>query len=205
MTTNVILIRHAQTSWNQSRRIQGGDVDIVLDEEGERQCHCLADRLQKENIEAVYSSPLARAMATARRIADRHDVPVLEEPAFREMNCGTLEGAAMADIGARLQKLVKGGSEDELLFTSCGGESCAQLRDRAWGAILDQAERHRDRTIAVVSHYFVIAAVCCAAVGIPPTELGRFRLGITSISTVTFDPYGAFLTLYNDRCHLLTA
>jgi probable phosphoglycerate mutase len=200
--TNVILVRHAQTSWNQSRRIQGGDNDTVLDETGERQCRSLAERLKKEKIDAVYSSPLSRAIATARWIAHDHGVDVIEEPAFREMNCGTLEGREITDIGSRLQRLLKGGDEDELLFKSCGGESCEQLRDRAWGAILEKVAKHREGTIVVVSHYFVIASILCAVLGIPSTQLGRFRLGVTSISTLSFDEYGPFLTSYNDRCHV---
>jgi broad specificity phosphatase PhoE len=203
--TRVILIRHGQTSWNQSRRIQGGNNDIVLDEEGERQCRCLAERLKKENINAVYSSPLSRAKGTAQRVADGHNLEVIEEPAFREMNCGTLEGAEIRDIGSRLQKLVQGGNEDELLFKSCGGESCDQLQRRAWTAILEKVMRHQDGTIVVVSHYFVLAAILCAAVGIPVTQLGRFRVGVTSVSIVGFDSYGPFLSLYNDRCHLAPA
>ena len=200
--TNVILIRHAQTSWNRSGRIQGGDNDTVLDQTGERQCRSLAERLNKEKIDAVYSSPLRRAMATARWIARDHGIDVIEEPAFREMNCGALEGREIADIGSRLQKLLNGGNEDELLYKSCGGESCEQLRDRAWGAILDKVAKHRDGTLVVVSHYFVISSILCAVLGIPATQLGRFRLGVTSISTVSFDAYGPFLTLYNDRCHV---
>jgi broad specificity phosphatase PhoE len=203
--TKVILIRHAQTSWNQSRRIQGGDNDTVLDNEGERQCGCLAERLKKEDIDAVYSSPLSRALATARWIAGGHNLDVVEDPAFREMNCGTLEGTEIADIGSRLQRLVNGGNEDELLFRSCGGESCDQLQQRAWNAILDKVAKHPDGTLAVVSHYFVIAAILCAALGMPATQLGRFRLGVTSISIVNFDPYGPFLALYNDRCHVSAA
>jgi broad specificity phosphatase PhoE len=203
--TKVILIRHGQTSWNQSRRIQGGNNDTVLDEEGERQCRCLAERLKKENIKAVYSSPLSRAMGTAQWIADGHNLDVIEEPAFREMNCGTLEGAEIRDIGSRLQKLVKGGNEDELLFKSCGGESCDQLQNRAWTAILEKVEKHQHGTIVVVSHYFVLASILCAAVGIPATQLGRFRMGVTSICIVSFDSYGPFLSLFNDRCHLTPA
>jgi alpha-ribazole phosphatase len=103
--TKVILIRHGQTSWNQSRRIQGGNNDTVLDGEGKRQCRCLAERLKKEKISAVYSSPMNRAMDTAQWIADSHNLDVIEEPAFREMNCGALEGAETEDIGSRLQKL----------------------------------------------------------------------------------------------------
>ena len=200
--TNVILVRHAQTSWNQSRRIQGGDNDTLLDETGERQCRSLAERLKEEKIDAVYSSPLSRALATARRVARDRGVEVIEEPAFREMSCGALEGRQIADIGSRLQRLLKGGNEDELLFKSCGGESCEQLRERTWSAILEKVARHRDGTILVVSHYFVIASILCAVLGIPATQLGRFRLGVTSISTLSFDAYGPFLTSYNDRCHV---
>jgi broad specificity phosphatase PhoE len=200
--TRVILIRHGQTSWNQARHIQGGNNDTILDEAGERQCRCLTERLKREDFKAIYSSPLSRAMGTARWIADDHNLEVIEEPAFREMNCGTLEGAEIRDIGSRLQKLIEGGNEDELLFKSCGGESCDRLQNRAWTAILEKVEKHRDGTIAVVSHYFVLASILCAALGIPATQLGRFRLGVTSISIVSFDSYGPFLSLFNDRCHL---
>ena len=200
--TKVILIRHGQTSWNQSRRVQGGNNDTVLDEEGERQCRRLAQRFKKENITAIYSSPLSRAMGTAKLIADAHHLDVIEEPAFREMNCGTLEGAEIRDIGSRLQRLVNGGSEDELLFKGCGGESCEELQSRAWTAILEKVEKHRDGAIVVVSHYFVLASILCAAVGIPATQLGRFRIGVTSICIVSFDSNGPFLSLFNDRSHL---
>jgi len=203
--TKVLLIRHAQTSWNQSRRLQGGNADTVLDAEGDRQCRCLAERLKKDDIKAVYSSPLSRAMGTAQWIADAHNLPVIEEPAFREMNCGALEGAEIDDIGSRLQKLIQGGNEDELLFKGCGGESCDQLQNRAWSAILEKVETHRDGTIAVVSHYFAIAAILSAAVGIPATQLGRFRIGATSVSIVGFDSYGPSLSLFNDRSHLTPA
>lgn len=203
--TKVILIRHGRTSWNQSRRIQGGNKDTVLDEAGALECRSLAQRLKTEAIEAVYSSPLSRAMGTAQWIADDHDLDVIEEPAFREMNCGTLEGAEIKDIGSRLQQLVNGGDEDALLFKNCGGESCDELQRRAWTAILEKVDKHRDGAIVVVSHYFVLASILCAAVGIPATQLGRFRLGTTSISIVSFDSYGPFLSLFNDRCHLRRA
>ncbi len=200
--TRVILIRHGKTSWNQSRRIQGGNNDTVLDEEGKHQCHCLAERFKNEKIVAVYSSSMSRAMGTAEAIADSHNLEVIRETAFREINCGTLEGAETRDIGSRLQKLVNGGNEDELLFKGCGGESCEQLQNRAWTAILEKVEKHLDGTIVLVSHYFVIASLLCAAVGIPATQLGRFRFGEASISIINFDSYGPFLSLFNDRCHL---
>jgi broad specificity phosphatase PhoE len=190
--------------WNESRRLQGGNQDTVLNPEGERQCRCLAERFKHEKIAAVYSSPLSRAMSTAQVIADFHHLEVVQEPALIEIDCGAMEGTETRDIGSRLQQLVKGGNEDALLFKGCGGESCDELQKRAWNAILQMEKKDQDGTIVVVSHYFVIASILCAVVGIPATQIGRFRIGETSISMVSFDAYGPFLSLFNDRCHLTT-
>ncbi len=201
----IILIRHGQTGWNQERRIQGGNANTAINSEGERQCNCLAAKLLPEKIEAVYSSPLSRAMYTAEAIARSHNLTVKTDDALREINCGAMEGIPVGDIGHRLQMLVKGGNEDELLFKNCGGESLEQLKNRAWGAIERIAAVHPDGTVVVVSHYFTIAVILCAVLGLPATQLGRFRLGETSVNNIMFDPkYGPFLSLFNDRCHLLT-
>ncbi|MFH0846662.1 MAG: histidine phosphatase family protein [Chloroflexota bacterium] len=199
----VILIRHAQTSWNQSRRIQGGGHDTILNEEGERQCRCLIERFKKEEVRGVYSSPLSRALATATAIAQCYGLKVTVEEAFREIDCGTMAGTPIGEIGSRLQQLVKGGDESELLFKSCGGEALEELQKRAWDAVLRIAEKHQDGTVIVVSHYFVIAAIISAVLGLPATQLGRFRIGETSVSAINFDSYGPFLSLFNDRCHLI--
>jgi len=202
--TRVILIRHGQTSWNEARRIQGGNNDIVLSEEGERQCRCLSERLQKEDIKALYSSPMTRAMGTAQWIAAGQHLEVLQDQALREIDCGTMEGADTRETGSRLQLLLKGGKEEEILFKGCGGESLDELQQRSWNAILRMVERHPEGTIAAVSHYFVIAAILCAVMNLPATQLGRFRLGESSIHIIGFDKHGPFLSLYNDRCHLAT-
>ncbi|MFH1639056.1 MAG: histidine phosphatase family protein [Chloroflexota bacterium] len=201
----IILVRHAQTTWNQSHRIQGGNSDTQLNDAGDWQCRCLAERLKREKVQAVYSSPLSRAIHTARAIAECHGLEVETDTALREINCGTMEGKSTRDIGERLQKLVKGADENEILFKNCGGESLQELKSRAWGAVLRMVKEHPDGTVVVVSHYFVIAAILCTVLELPVTELGRFRLGETSVSTINFDGYGPFLSLFNDRCHLMTA
>lgn len=204
MATRIILVRHAQTTWNESRRIQGGNSDTLLNEEGGKQCLCLAERLKREKIQAVYSSPMSRAISTAEAIADCYGLEVKVEPALREINCGTMEGASIKDIGSRLQKLVQGGDENDLLFKNCGGESLKELQERAWNAVKRIAKEYPDGTVVVVGHYFVISAILCAVLDLPATDVGRFRIGETSISIVSFDGYGPFLSLFNDRCHLMT-
>ena len=62
--TKLLLIRHGRSMWNSEGRIQG-QVDIPLDEVGVQQAERVARRLQSQPIDAIYSSPLLRARATA--------------------------------------------------------------------------------------------------------------------------------------------
>lgn len=62
------LIRHGQTQWNTEGRIQG-KTDIPLDETGLRQAELLQKGMTKYRLDAIYSSPLKRALETARAVA----------------------------------------------------------------------------------------------------------------------------------------
>jgi probable phosphoglycerate mutase len=62
-----MLVRHGETDWNRQHRIQGGSSDTPLNPEGKKQARELALRLSASSIEAIYSSPLKRALETARQ------------------------------------------------------------------------------------------------------------------------------------------
>ena len=73
--TLMYLVRHGRSVWNAAGRIQG-QIDIELDKIGLQQAQRIADRLEREPIAAIYSSPLRRAGSTAEAIAARFDLPV---------------------------------------------------------------------------------------------------------------------------------
>jgi broad specificity phosphatase PhoE len=208
----VILVRHGETDWNKSHRVQGSGSDTQLNEAGKEQAKKLALRLREEGIQAVYSSPLQRALYTAQTIARHHQLEVEIEPDLREVNVGELEGVEIGLVGKRLdellimrnQKEIQGGKED--LWTRVqhvGGESLAELQERAWNATKRIINRQPDGVVVVVvSHYFVILAIICAALNLPISQIGRLRLGVASISTIVFDGQTTRLTLFNDSCHL---
>lgn len=210
----VILVRHGETDWNKSRRIQGSNSDTPLNERGRAQAKALALRLKQEEIEAIYSSPLRRALHTAQAIACQHQLEVQIEPSLREINVGKLEGVEISSLGKRLDELLtlqgqdkrQAGVEKDLWnkLQHIGGESLTELQQRAWGTLQHIVSQHSDGMIAIVSHYFTILTIICAVLNLPLSQIGRLRLGAGSISTITFDEPVTRLILFNDSCHLTT-
>lgn len=199
----IILIRHAQTRWNKERIIQGGNSDIELNDTGAEQCRCLAERLKDEDIRAIYASPMSRTVDTAEAIAAPHHLDIKTDNALREIDCGTLGGTSARDFGRHLQQLIhEKDDEGTLIFKKEGGESFQEVQERTWAFMERLMKEHDDGVVVVVTHYFVIGAILCSVLGLPVRQIGRFRIGETSVNIINVDEWGPYIWQFNDRCHL---
>jgi broad specificity phosphatase PhoE len=196
------LVRHGETTWNQERRIQGGSSDVELSELGRKQVERLALALKEVKIDAVYSSPLRRALDTAVAIASNHQLAVQVEPDLREMEVGELEGVPITDIGASFSQFLLQWRQGQGLEKLPGGESVADLADRVWVIIQSINGKHQQGAVVVVSHYFAIVATICKALGWPLTRLERIRVQTGSISMLDLDDRQSRLISLSDTCHL---
>lgn len=196
----LILVRHGETEWNNIRRIQGGGSDTPLNEKGRQQAEGIALRLRTEEVQSIYSSPLQRALNTARAIARYHDLTVNVLPELREIEVGELEGKTSAEVGLRFDELLVPDSRNELPKIP-GGESLSDVQNRAWSTAQNLVNAKSDGAVIAVTHYFVIMAIVCAAINLPLTQIRRLRLNPGTITTVTFEESGCRLELFNDGCH----
>ena len=95
--TQIYFLRHGQTNNNKEGRMQGR-VDIPLNEVGRAQARCAAQRLKGIGFDAVYSSPLSRAVETAQIVTG---LPVQEiniEPRAIELGFGIWENRLHAEL-----------------------------------------------------------------------------------------------------------
>ena len=198
----VILVRHGETDWNLSRRIQGGNSDTQLNQRGRQQVENLALRLKPEKINAIYSSPLQRAQDTALAIAHYHQLPVEIEPLLKEIEVGALEGMSIADVGKHLSELLVMHKQSDELPRLPGGESVTEVQQRVWGTIQRLVDKHREGVLVVVSHYFSVLTAICSVLNLPLSQITRLRLNPGSISIIIFDEQTPRLILFNDTCHL---
>lgn len=85
--TKIIYIRHGQTEWNVAGKYQG-QTDVALTPLGVEQAAALARFFPVDHIDAIYSSDLSRAMATAGAVAERFGLTVQPRKELRELFFG---------------------------------------------------------------------------------------------------------------------
>jgi len=198
----LILVRHTETIWNRDKRIQGGSSDIALSEVGIRQAHLLAKFFEGENITAIASSPLQRALNTATIIAEPHGLRVKEDAGFKELEVGELEGLSWADLGTSFTQFLLQEWQGQGTVGVKGGESFVQLQQRSWDSV-EQLRRECDGdSVIVVSHYFATLSIIFKALGLSPEYLPKFRIANGGISIVEFTSNGPRLTAFNNTSFL---
>lgn len=96
--TQVVLVRHGATSWNEGGQWQGW-TDNPLGELGKEQARALRDELVGLSFSAVYSSDLLRARQTAALALPEAEVKL--DTRLRELNLGDYEGKTLEQMQAR--------------------------------------------------------------------------------------------------------
>ncbi|WP_239614185.1 histidine phosphatase family protein [Cohnella mopanensis] len=138
-------VRHGITEWNQLGKIQGV-TDIPLSAEGLRQAGLLADRLKNgdQRWTGIYSSDLQRARQTAEILAERLDLPLIQDVRIRERSFGAAEGTTeperLALWGEEWRKVVPDQESDE------------QIRVRGHQFVDDFVIKHPGEAWLVVTH-----------------------------------------------------
>lgn len=198
--TIIFIARHAETDWNRRKRVQGGGSDTPLNETGLRQVRCLAGRLASEKLEAIVSSPLKRARATAEAIGREHGAVKIElDRDLREIDAGELEGVLASEFGGSLGRLLTEVTTDDLPRLP-GGESLTDVRERVWRVVQGLASRFPDGEVLIVSHYFTILSLVCRVLELPPQAISRFRMNTGSLTIIQVDGNAAKLVTFNEAC-----
>ncbi|ORT99533.1 Phosphoglycerate/bisphosphoglycerate mutase [Anaerovibrio sp. JC8] len=199
--TKIVLVRHGQTVWNKLGKYQG-QADIDLSEVGKEQAKLLGESFPVEGVDAVFSSPLVRAMETAEAIAAPLNLPVTSCQEFCEISFGKWEGLTYDEIHASWPK------EHDLLFTRpdeliCPeGEGFVQVQQRAAAKMESLIKENPDKTIVIVAHGGVIRTLLCHALGMPLKNMWRIRQDNTAVSIVTAYNEGMTVELMNSTVHL---
>ncbi len=160
--TTLIVVRHAETTWNREKRMQG-TTDTKLSDVGQAQAQALARRLARETFTALYSSDLSRARDTAQAIAQFSSRELTLEPRLRERAFGVFEGLTADEIRARYPAEYACFASRDPDYQVPGGESARGFMGRCLGCLAEIASRHAGEDVVVVTHGLVLDALYRAA------------------------------------------
>ena len=197
----IYFIRHGESVGNKAERFRGR-CDFELNPTGLRQAEALRQELAAVRFEAVYSSPLQRAFKTAQIMADSRS-PVIEAAGFTNIALGAWENQSKSYISQKYPELwqIWLTWPEKLVFE--GLETLPAVQKRAYQALQELLDRHRDGIIAVVSHRAVLKPLFAAMLGMSEPYFWKIQLDTASYSISEYHPERGFtFTMINQNRHL---
>jgi broad specificity phosphatase PhoE len=174
---SLLLIRHAESTWNAAGRWQGHG-DPPLSDLGRAQARELARGLSGEGIEVLVASDLARSAQTAAILAEHWGLAPLFDPRLREIDIGAWTGLTREQIERSDADLLARFEAEDLAARPGGGETRLEIRARARIAAAELARANAGRRVALVTHLGVIRAL---APGAETDNCGWLRLALRSL------------------------
>ena len=182
----LVLVRHGRTAANAGGLLLGR-ADPPLDEHGAAQAAALAAAVA--DARRVVCSPLRRARETAEALG----LPVEVDERWIELDYGSLDGRAIAEVPADLWRRWRADVE----FVPAGGESLAALGRRVRAACDDLAAEAAEADVVVVSHVSPIKAAVAWALGVGDELSWRLHVAPASVTRIAVRGGSGVLTAFN--------
>jgi len=149
-------VRHGQTDFNISHRLQGIAIDEPLNETGTKEMIDLLPHLPKD-FEVIYSSPLKRVLMSAEIISKDSSKPIVTKTEISERDFGSLAGKTWDEIpnGRELQAIDKQHKYD---YRPYGGEAVEDVEKRL-NNFFEDAKLSGYKSALVVSSIGIIRLV----------------------------------------------
>ena len=201
--TRLYLVRHGATNLTAEDKFSGAE-GAELSDEGRRQAARLGDRLSRENVCAIYTSPLSRTMDTARAISAPCGINDLRtRDGLREISHGHWEGHTRKEVEAKFPAEYAAWEQDPFTFAPKAGESGVEVLARALPVIREIVTTHTGQRVVVVSHKATIRLLLCSLLGFDPRGYrDRLDQSPACLNVLDFrDPVRCRLMLFNDTSH----
>jgi broad specificity phosphatase PhoE len=188
MGVELYLVRHGETEWSRARR-HTGRTDLPLSTAGEAEAAALGRHLRGLEVDRVLSSPLTRAVSTARLAGFGDRVELTD--ALLEFDYGEYEGRTTAEIRATRPGW-------DLFRDGCpGGETVEDAAGRARALLAELAEP--DGRVLLFSHGHQLRILTACFLGLPPDAARHLFLGTASLSALGVEHEWPVILLWNEQ------
>jgi probable phosphoglycerate mutase len=199
--TKLILIRHGETDWNASGRLQGHR-PVSLNERGHKQARAIANRLKTSTFHALYSSDLKRTLQTAEAIVGCSPCPIQTDPRLREWDLGILSGLSHAEAEAQHPQAYTIYKFNRVNESIPNGESIHSRFTRVTACLEELSSRHPHQTLVIVTHGGPLADCYRRTTHLSLDEPVGVELYNAGLNLITIDSGAWSLDTWGDIDHL---
>ncbi|MEU2305032.1 histidine phosphatase family protein [Streptomyces misionensis] len=200
-TTTLLLARHGETPWHAENRYAGAS-DIGLTALGRAQAEALGRWVGERPVDAVWCSPLTRAVATAEPACRVLGIEARREDDLRECGFGVVEGRTLAEFAVEHPAAAEAYRRDPVAHPFPGAEDPRAAAARGAAALRRIAGAHRGGRVLVVAHNTLLRLVLCSLLQIPLSEYRRVlpRLLNAAVTEIRVDGDRTALLSLNVPC-----
>lgn len=197
----LILIRHGVTDWNEAGMFRGHE-DVRLNAVGIAQADATAEALKDRVFEAIYSSPLKRALVTARRIALPHEIVVRPRDEFLDVNFGTWQGKKESEVKEKYRVMYEKWVKSPAKMKFPNGENMKKAWKRVNSALRELLFLHGTGTVVIVTHRIPLKFMTTYLLGEPPNGFYKVKHDPCGISIFKVEGRTYVPVVLNDTRHL---
>ncbi len=199
--TRLVIVRHGRTEWNRVERFRGR-ADIELDEIGIKQAKAAAARIADWKVSAIYSSPLRRALTTAEILAQPFGLEVKSLVGIIDIDYGEWQGLSPEEAAAKYDSLYVKWLDSPHKVKFPGGESLAEVRERAASAVNGLIAQHPRETIVMVSHKVVCQILILTLLDLDNSHFWQIAQDVCAVNLFEVRAGIPSALSLNDTCHL---
>lgn len=198
----IYLLRHGQTNLNKGGRYQV-IIDKDLNELGKKQAELLGKRLQKNNIDIIYSSDFKRVIETAKIINKYIETEIIVKEELREIDMGVWDTLTIEERYISHESYAKEWDKhlEDLPYPDgeCGEDVCKRAMK-----VINEIKKHQYENVAIVTSGGTIAILLCNFLGLEQWKRFNMEINNCSMSIVKFDNMNAKFAVQciNDTAHL---
>ncbi|NJO69402.1 MAG: histidine phosphatase family protein [Bacteroidetes bacterium] len=192
--TKFLLIRHALTD-SVGVRLSGRIPGLSLNKEGKKQSIELTQRLAHFNLDAIYCSPLERAVETAFPIAKWHKLEIFTSDDFIEIDFGIWTNLTIEEL--RNDPVFVSFNSFRSKTRIPGGELMDEAQRRIVNGLKKLNIRYPNKTVAIISHADLIKSAIAYFAGIHLDFMVRIEISPASVSIIEIYDETARIHLVN--------
>jgi broad specificity phosphatase PhoE len=199
------LVRHGETKSNKEGRFRGR-IDVPLNENGIQQAKSLSQILENESFNAIYSSPLSRALETAKIIAGDRGIPIIVDERIHNISLGSWEGKLKSEIREKFPNLYHLWLTNPEKLSFKGMEPLKNVQKRSVQFVQDlirEWSHLKEATICLVTHRAVLKPLIAGLLEIKSPYFWKIHMDTAAYSIIDYEKDRGF-TLYqlNQTIHL---